>query len=200
MGLDVISFDSPQIKGEIDRHKLHFNLAAARNYCVDQSPTEIVILNDADTIPDKPALIAAIEHVINTGESCLPYTRYNIVSHQATQQYIQGTPINPRSCQIYSDSVGAILVTTKKMWSRHNGQDERMFGWGYEDTAWHIAYETLIGEIHRVDGDIYALSHKVAERGINTSLNRDHCDRYLNTKGDIEAMADLVSGNRLRKG
>lgn len=199
MGLDVFAYDAPQITDDLARHKRYFNTAAARNHCIDQSPTEIVVINDADTIPDKSALIEAIEYVSQTGQTCLPYTRYNIVDHQATINYLDGQPINPRACQVYLPAVGGILVTTKAMWDQHNGQDERMFGWGYQDTAWHIAYETLIGKMHRIDGDIYSLSHKLAERGANIINNQSQFQRYLNAKDDIKAMTDLVSGNRLLK-
>jgi predicted glycosyltransferase involved in capsule biosynthesis len=197
MGLDIFAYDSPQVTDDLHKHQRYFNTAASRNYCVEQSPTEIVVINDADTIPNKDALIEAIEYVKRTGQTCLPYTRYNIVNYEATRKYLDGEAISPRSCTIYAPAVGGILVTTKTMWNLHNGQDERMFGWGYQDTAWHTAYETLIGEMHRIDGDIYSLTHKLAERGANIANNRSHFQRYLNAKGNIDAMASLVSGNRL---
>lgn len=200
LDVDVCAFDAPQVIDDVSKHLRFFNLAAARNLCVKESATRIVVINDADTIPDKNALLQAIQYVSSTGETCLPFSRYNIVPYLATREFLQGQPIDQRRYKVHDPAFGGIIVTTKTMWNQHNGQDERMFGWGYEDTAWQIAHETLIGKIHRMDGDVYALSHDLAERGINIQNNSTHFKKYLDAQGDVEKMTALVAGNRLKSG
>lgn len=193
---DVLSFDAPKIGTDEIRNTRFFNTAAARNRCVKESPTEIVVINDADTIPNKQAILQAVEYVYETGKTCLPYTRYNHVSYPATMRYLKGVRIKPQDCRIYRPAVGGIVVTTKTMWDRHNGQDERMFGWGYQDTAWSISYQTLFGDLHRIDADIYSLSHQLAERGENILNNKGHFQNYERARGDVEQMKLLIAGNR----
>lgn len=197
MGVDVKPIDAPIINHAKYDQTRFFNTAAARNKCVRDSPTEIVVINDADTIPDLQALHEGLEYVKSTGLACIPYTRYNQVSIDDTIDYLQGEPINKNRCSIYAGAVGGIVITTKSTWDRHNGQDERMFGWGYQDTAWHLSYDTLIGTINRTDGDIYALAHDLAPREQNMENNVYHFQKYLNARNDFEMMSDLVAGNRL---
>ena len=46
----------------------------------------------------------------------------------------------------------------------HGGQDERFRGWGFEDAAWYVAHETLLGEAPGVTGCVYAMHHETQLR------------------------------------
>lgn len=56
-----------------------FNLARCRNLGVDsiEDVGEVVVINDADTIPQLDPLLAAIAAAATSGLVHLPYTRYH---------------------------------------------------------------------------------------------------------------------------
>ena len=89
------------------------------------------------------------------------------------------------------------MVTTRDIWQRHGGQDERFISWGYEDTAWGVAHETLLGPLHRHRGFVYALTHVITERKEETqNIGIDLMQRYEDARHDIEAMRELVFTER----
>ena len=77
----------------------------------------------------------------------------------------------------------------------HGGQDERFRGWGFEDAAWYLAHETLLGAPpQRHDGRVYALNHDVETRaGDQYERNTLLMQRYRDAAGHPAAMAGLVA-------
>lgn len=173
-----------------------FNLAAIRNKCVDESDNEIVIITDADTIGQKQAITQAVDMVGATGNTCLPFTSYNVLSKQGTVNFLSGKPIELQQNTSFSTAVSGLIVTTKATWDKHNGQDERFIGWGAEDVCWSIAYETLIGSLSRVKATVWTLHHQSASKNVDIANKTQLRNEYINAKGNAELMAKLVQGNR----
>ena len=92
-----------------------------------------------------------------------------------------------------------VYVTTPRTWSRHGGQDERFRGWGFEDAAWYVAHQTLLGASPvRHEGIVYALDHAPEVRaGAGYETNAALMGRYRAAEGDPAAMAQLVSERAL---
>lgn len=181
----------------IDTDQQPFNRAAARNECVRKAPDEIIILNDADTIPEYEPLMAAIENVQMSGLAQLPYTKCKLLNESGTHDYLNGAKIWKCAGPYMTGSVGGTMVTTKDIWSQHGGQDERFIGWGYEDAAWYMAHMTLIGSPIRHEGMIYSLRHTPTKREPDThKIGGELIYRYENAKGDYEAMKRLVFDGR----
>lgn len=176
-------------------HKI-FNLAAVRNRCVDESPTEIVIVTDADIICERDAISKAIEIVATTGNTCIPYDKHHVLTHLGTSNYLRGQDIAKQSHTKFESTDGGIIVTTKAMWDQHNGQDERFVGWGGEDICWALAYETLIGSLTRVDAIAWTMHHQPAPRHIDSDNKSRLRTRYLEAQGDPVKMTELIRGNR----
>ena len=86
-------------------------------------------------------------------------------------------------------------MTTPRTWSSHGGQDERFRGWGFEDAAWYIAHETILGgPPRREPGSVFALHHLAQPReGEQYDLNAALMDRYRAASGDPSAMLALVT-------
>jgi hypothetical protein len=174
-----------------------FNLSAARNECVKQSPTEVMVVTDADCLVDVPALLSALKQANETGLAQLPYVGTRLVDEKGTQEYIKGRPIELCDAIEMSGSVGGIMVTTKTTWALHGGQDERFIGWGYEDEAWHLCHQTLLGQVQRHEGSLYFLRHKFAPRiEEEQQIGLDLIKRYLQASGDKEAMKAIVFTER----
>ncbi len=173
-----------------------FNLSACRNIAIAsvEDENEVVIINDADTVPELEPLLAAIEAAATSNLVHLPYDRYHWLGREGTAQFLAGA--EPADCA-YELVIGArsgVYVTTPKTWWSHGGQDERFRGWGFEDAAWYVAHETLLGEApRRHAGAVYALHHETQLReGPQYDLNAALMDRYTASSVSREAMAQLV--------
>lgn len=172
-----------------------FVLAACRNRAVASVPAdEVVVIGDADTFPEVDALRAAVAAARTSGKVHLPYTEYHWLGREGTEQVRGG--MRPEDC-VYDLVVGAcsgVYVTTPRTWAAHGGQDERFRGWGFEDAAWYIAHETLLGAPPvRHDGNVYALHHQAEVRaGARYDANAALMERYRAAAGDAAAMTQLV--------
>lgn len=170
-GFEVIASDAK-------RHHPQFNIAAARNYLVRtlMQPAEVYVLSDADTTPEFPALVEAIKAVLAGSPAVhLPYHLYRQESDGAFTE----------------NACSGVLVFGPSAWETLNGQDETFEGWGFEDTAFKLAHETLIGPMVRHSGVALARNH-VPARKDRVSVNRRRYFRYREAYGHPEAMRALV--------
>ena len=173
-----------------------FNLSACRNIAISSidDENEVVVINDADTVPELAPLREAIADAATSNLVHLPYDRYHWLGRQGTAQFLAGA--EPADCA-YELVIGArsgVYVTTPKTWWSHGGQDERFRGWGFEDAAWYVAHETLLGEApRRHPGAVYALHHETQLReGPQYDRNAQLMGRYTASSDSREAMAQLV--------
>jgi hypothetical protein len=172
-----------------------FVLAACRNRAVSTvGPDEVVVINDADTVPEAGALRAAVAAARASGRVHLPYIEYHWLGAEGTAQLRGGIP--PRECsfELVVGACSGVYVTTPRTWAAHGGQDEGFRGWGFEDAAWYLAHETLLGGPPvRHDGRVYALHHVAEVRaGAGYDANAARMELYRAAAGDAAAMAQLV--------
>lgn len=153
-----------------------FNLAAARNKLVRESRAVVVVLCDADTVPEDEAIREAVYAAAADGLVHLPYHLYRT----ASGEFVDGAH-------------SGVYVTTPAAWAKTNGQDEGFQGWGYEDNAWRLAHTTLVGPIPRHAGTVVAANHAPASRD-HVSRNRARYRLYQDAYGNPERMQALVDG------
>lgn len=176
-----------------------FNLARCRNLGVGRlaDPEEVVVIGDADTIPEGGALREAIAAAATSGRVHLPYTEYRWLGAAGTAQHAAGVPLADCDHEVVRGACSGVYVTTPATWASHGGQDERFRGWGFEDAAWHVAHETLLGEPpRRHEGRVFALHH-VAElrEGPNYEANAALMARYRAAATLPAEMRRLLTGD-----
>ena len=179
-----------------DDGKKNFCLSGCRNIGVknaENSGADVVIINDADTIPEIDPLLDAIVSANNDNHVHLPYTEYRALGLQGTREFRRGVPLKDCSAFIVGGAVSGVYVTSPKTWWMHYGQDERFLGWGFEDAAWYTAHTVILGqEPVRHDGKVYALNHKSANKtGPLFESNKKLCDDYFSAS-DKESMQNLA--------
>lgn len=185
----------------VDDGREPFCLAGSRNLGVKQAEeqgSDIVIINDADTIPQLSPILFAIEWAERGGDRViLPYSQYRSLQEKGTNQFKQGTNIAACHAFIVDGACSGVYVCTPKVWWSHYGQDERFRGWGFEDAAWYAAHSTIIGRPpKRVEGAVYAFTHKSEiKEGPDYERNASLCYKYLDieSRGDADAMKELAS-------
>lgn len=179
----------------VDSNDQYFNLAAARNFGVNYARDngfDAVIITDADTLPDTPNIPLALEQAVSAPGVVLPYTSYHSLGRDGTRAYRAGTPLREAPHFEVPSACSGIYITTPDTWTSHYGQDIRFRGWGYEDSAWECAHNTLIGPIRRIPGNVYSFHHPSQEKaGKQFVLNAALCHRYLQAQSDSTAMRSL---------
>lgn len=175
-----------------------FNLARCRNLGVGRlaDPREVVVIGDADTIPERAALLEAIDAARTSGRVHLPYTEYRWLGASGTAEFGAGAALEDCSHEVVRGACSGVYVTTPETWASHGGQDERFRGWGFEDAAWHVAHETLLGEPPRRHvGRVYALHHVAEVReGPHYEANAALMARYR-AAATPDAMRQLLAGD-----
>lgn len=179
----------------VDADDAVFNLAQARNRGIASvQPDEVMIVGDADTVPERGALLTAMEGAATSGRVHLPYTEYRWLGASGTAQKMGGTAWELCEFELVAGACSGVYVTTPRTWASHGGQDERFRGWGFEDAAWYVAHSTLLGEPPRREpGRVYALHHEAQSRaGDQYDANAALMERYREASGDTVAMRVLV--------
>jgi len=173
-----------------------FNLAQCRNLGVASmsDPDEVLVVGDADTIPEAQSLRAAIAAASRSGLVHLPYAEYRWLGETGMAQFLVGTALENCDFELVPGACSGVYVTTARSWASHGGQDERFRGWGFEDAAWYLAHGTLLGEPPRRNpGRVFALHHVAETRaGLHYDANAALMQRYRSAAGDSGAMRSLL--------
>ena len=172
-----------------------FNLAACRNEAVRRSTSSLLVIADADTIPEYASLTVAMNLASAEGGTVLPYDEYRSLRADGSRQALAGVPLERCNHMVVPGACSGVFVTTKRGWELHHGQDERFAGWGCEDAAWEMTHKTLIGPPMRVPGRVYALGHQSQDKdGAPTRSNFHRIALYAAAEGDPARIADLARG------
>jgi hypothetical protein len=122
---------------------------------------DIVILNDADTIPDG---VETLRKTINAAMSDNfihnPYHEYRFYNLENTNKYFNGTPFIHCQFRIEHGSNAGIWVFKPSSWWLLGGMDEKFEKWGYEDTAFEYVHKLVHGiPLVKHTGYIHAFDH-----------------------------------------
>jgi hypothetical protein len=148
-----------------DRPGEFWNAAASRNDGVkraQEAHCDVIIINDADTIPEIEPLMEAINYCQKGNMIHNPYSACKIFSKEETFRYYDGMKLQEIHCNsIFPYSNGGVYVCTPEAWWSMGGQDEKFVQWGYEDSAFEIAHTIIKGvPIVKHQGYIYSLKHQ----------------------------------------
>lgn len=183
---------------DVDSGHTPFSRAGSRNEGVRQAEAAgaaVVVLCDADTLPEAEPLHAAIEAATD-GRLHLPYSWYRGLSRDGTQTYLAGAPA--ADCPIdlaHEWATGGVLVIQPGAWWQAGGMDERFTAWGFEDAAYRIAADALLGPTVRHQGTITHLWHP-QESGLGSPqhvANGQLCQRYVDATGKPDDLRQLVA-------
>ncbi|TDD97629.1 hypothetical protein [Actinomadura rubrisoli] len=182
---------------DFDTEHEQFCLAGARNLAVrfgERVRADVIVLADADTLPEREPLLAAIEGAAHSSVVHLPYTEYRSLRRDGTDQFLVGVPLQECSHLVVDGACSGVYVTTPATWGAHGGQDERFRGWSPEDAAWMAAHTTLLGDPVRHSGRVYALHHDSPPKtGPDHEAGYALVYRYHQAQGDLAAMRRLIA-------
>ena len=170
-----------------DRPGDKWNAAASRNDGVkraQEADCDVVILNDADTLPEIEPLLLAILHAKKDGLIHNPYTKCKYIDIEMSELYYAGKDIKLLKHTLYSPATGGIWVCTPEAWWSIYGMDEKFQQWGPEDAAFDISHRIIKGvPLVAHEGYIYCLGHvqQIHDEGFGPShrFNMELYDLYL---------------------
>lgn len=177
-------------------HKI-FDRSATRNEAVRQASGDVVVLCDADTVPQPGVIEDAIVGADQDGRLHLPYTVFRGLTRTGTRQVLEkgADPHAIKPLETATWSIGGVWVTRKDSWWNAGGMDERFKGWAYEDNAYFAASNTLNGQTVRHEGFITHLFHPRAADLLVTPeyrFNKELYERYEAAEGNPEAMREVI--------
>jgi predicted glycosyltransferase involved in capsule biosynthesis len=145
-----------------------FNRANSRNECVNQSPTEILMVVDADNFIYHHQIIDGLQEFKKNKIITRPFNSIHYLNSDATERFYQDldnfSPISsdheympPSNIKIINS--GGAYITDKKSWFSIGGMDEKFIDWGLEDLAFNEKYRYYYEDQHIINGPNYNLYH-----------------------------------------
>jgi hypothetical protein len=156
-----------------DRPGEFWNASASRNDGVkraQEAHCDVIIINDADTLPEIEPLLKAIEQCQKDGMIHNPYRKCKYFDIEMTEKFFAGSDIKLLKHTLYTEANGGIYVCTPEAWWSVGGMDEKFIQWGGEDTALELAHTVIKGnKLIKHDGYIYCLGHvqQIHDPGFN---------------------------------
>lgn len=200
----VEAFPDCEIVVGVDSKSQPFSRSSARNDGVAKSTGEILAIADADTVANPEFLHSAFE-LAHELPWVFPYRVYYNLNSKHTRHLLQvrnlGILERPEvsQCEHAIPSVGGIFFLKRKDFLEMGGYDERFVGWGYEDDAFYLAADTILGRHETVVGGWVAHLWHLASNNDRfgqpaIAVNRGLYDRYFGAYGNPEKMREVIDG------
>jgi hypothetical protein len=188
-----------------------FNRSRAINRAAEAAGDwDVAVIIDGDVVVDRRMVEGAVAKAVRTGGPVLAYTERDQLTAQGTPHVLALDPGKvdlrqaPRQWRRWvrgrlRGSCSSANVVTRSLWDAVGGFDENFVGWGYEDIAARVAWETMSGvEMLKIPGVLFHLWHTVSSGNQPTSptmlANKALCDRYLAARWSPEMMRVVLAG------
>lgn len=167
---------------------------------VAQSRADILIVVDADCLPDLPAVDTAIRGARRSGGWYVPHSRVRRLSQVGTEDvYLGADPWGAAADYGHRGMAGGGCVVMRRETLLACPPDPRFVGWGNEDEAWAYALRSIVGACTRLPSDLVHLWHPRAER-INAWLGSVESgalrDRYRDARRNGPATRAIIDEYR----
>lgn len=148
-----------------------FNRSKARNNAFEKSTKDILVILDADTLVPVSSIINSFN--LLKDRWVIPYNIYYNLSQETTARILTKESIEifePDELQYEHKIVSwaGALILTSGMYQAVGGYDERFTGWGWEDVAFRIKLDAIIGKHIRYGTFVNHLWHPRGEADFNT--------------------------------
>jgi predicted glycosyltransferase involved in capsule biosynthesis len=185
----------------VDTDHVKFNISAARNKgCLEafSDGCDVVIVSDADILVDKESFETTIEFCVSRNAIAIPYRSAVRLNLQQSDDLIGGVVSlaqATRGVRTSAVDVGGVCVVSRIAFEGMNGWDENFDGWGHEDLAFKLAYDTLYGEMRRFAGQIVFLYHEDRDFS-NATENLSRFQMYEKViQENPEGLKELIKHN-----
>ena len=164
---------------------------------------DVALIIDGDTISEPEAVRRAVAYALATGGVGIAHRARLMLTKGATHQLLSGRKVPTRSnrsvSRVWQDSVSCAVAVSRRTWELVGGFDERFVGWGFEDTAFYVACETLTGKPGRFEEaeclHLWHESQPEANKQAPTYIrNRALRNEYQQAHWDPARMRAVIAG------
>lgn len=149
-------------------HRTHF-----LNEMIDTVKTEYISVWDVDVVIDKKQIVDAVRHLREGADAVYPYESFYDTTDEIRRMYLSKSgdfSILLKTIaymnELYGPSpVGGSFFVRADRYIESGKENERFYGWGYEDGDRYYRWTNLGYKIDRIDGPLFHLSHP---RGLNS--------------------------------
>jgi hypothetical protein len=192
--------DVPLYYGDFPSER--WNTSGSRNIACEKAfadGCDVVAVMDADFFMHPEAIREGVEKAVKLGRMVIPFQNLYFLDQVFSQKLVEGElGLNKIGLYfpVYRHQVAGSNIITKKVFETLNGWDERFLGWGYEDVAFTLAHETLIGPVSKINNYAASLFHEDRDKEL-VENNKEHAELYASYVNDQSSMKDLIAGNRV---
>lgn len=174
-----------------------YSRAASRNLIVreaEKSGFDVVVINDADSIPQSEALETAISRAYHNREIVVPFDNVHVLA--VNNFFVRPDRYETfRPLYKYGTSFGGVYVTTPQTWAYVGGMDERVIGWGFEDQIILSAVHTFLHGPVYVPGILFNVNHPRDTSSLKIESNDRLIREYHAAQGKIDEFRALQLGS-----
>jgi hypothetical protein len=201
LGVEAIVAD------DLHQHDGLFNHGQAINIAASQASGSVLVIVDADTVPDDAAAFRnAVEATVADGVWRLP-ERYVQLREHATDTFMDGrdkVTFDHTNVEWIGEKIcwsGLVIVPAAAFW-QVGGADERFVGHGPDDVALALALNAIYGTVRRYPGAAVHLWHPRGDQEENLHEHAPEQARlataYIEAagsalEGDFEPMTAMVA-------
>jgi glycosyltransferase involved in cell wall biosynthesis len=167
---------------------------ASRNWIARAaSGCDVVVLCDADTIPEPDALRSAIYGAMTHGGQHFAYDSYQYLSKYGTELWYTGHDHREHLDMEGPGSYGGVFAMRPEEYWFAGGMPE-LEGWGFEDIIFAIQTRTFLRDAKWHPGSITHLWHPSAVSVGSEQYNRNIavCKRFESADRDRDQLATLI--------
>jgi len=182
-----------------DSEHTPFNRAATRNGIAgyaDICGYDVVVICDADSIPEEGPLTEAITACYNKGGLHIRFDKVRVMparyAKSPPDRYQRKKPL-----YTYGPSCGGVFVIRPSEWVLAGGMDERIVGWGYEDEIFLVSVKTFLGKPTHYSGDLINFQHPRGGELDFTAHNTQLRDSYNQNVGNKTKIREIQRGSNL---
>lgn len=180
-----------------------FNRSAAVNRAARAAGEwNVAVIIDSDVLPDPDGIEAAVR-VARTGRPASGFDHRHNLNRPGTEKILGGYRGSWAKYvgSTHEKCISGAFALSRDLWDAVGGFDELFVGWGFEDTAFEIATETVSGEeLYRAPAVLWHLWHEKSpehdHRLPGFRANRERRERYTAARFDLDALDPILEEAR----
>jgi hypothetical protein len=165
----------------------------------------VAVVIDADVLANAEAVRTGVDVAIKTGSMVVTHDERVMLNKAGTAKVLDGFRGSWRNAsmveRVWQDSVSCSVVVPRSLWDEIGGFDELFSGWGFEDTAFRIAAETVsMRPIIKLSAEVFHLWHPISPEAKPSSptyrANGVRVQRYRDARWRRDDLAVLLAEAR----